>query len=75
MPTEIVSAEELEEMSLSDYQAMKKMLESRKKQLSLVVDSKKLGQVLKIVDKMEMFLDMMSEDKPAMDIEHKNQVV
>lgn len=54
---EIFEIEELEEMSLTQYQKAKNILTEKRKQLMLQLDSKKLQQASKIIDAMDMTLD------------------
>lgn len=57
---EIVSLDELEEMTLEDVNRAKKQLSARKQQLQLQIDYKKINQSREIIDKMEMILDAMT---------------
>lgn len=57
---EIVSLDELEEMTLEDVNRAKKQLSARKQRLQLQIDDKKIKQSKDIIDKMEMILDAMT---------------
>lgn len=57
---EIVSLDELEEMTLEDVNRAKKQLSARKQRLQLQIDDKKIKQSQEIIDKMEMILDAMT---------------
>lgn len=70
---ELVQPEVLEEMSLAEYNNEKKLLEAKRKHLSLVLDKKRLNQAERIMNHMEMILDRIGEgyDReivPAMDL-------
>lgn len=72
---EIVSLDELEEMSLAEVNQAKKELSRRREQLSLQIDKRKLGQTKKIMDRMDSILEvmgdkLMAEDVPAQDVRH-----
>lgn len=58
---ELVQPEVLEEMSLSEYNNEKKLLEAKRKYLSLVLDKKRLNQAERIMNHMEMILDRIGE--------------
>lgn len=60
VPAEIVSLDELEEMTLEDVNRAKKQLSARKQRLQLQIDDKKIKQSRDIIDKMEMILDAMT---------------
>lgn len=61
VPAEIVSLDELEEMTLEDVNRAKKQLSARKQRLQLQIDDKKIKQSQEIIDKMEMILDAMTQ--------------
>lgn len=58
---ELVQPEVLEEMSLAEYNNEKKLLEAKRKYLSLVLDKKRLNQAERIMNHMEMILDRIGE--------------
>lgn len=58
---ELVQPEVLEEMSLAEYNNEKKLLEAKRKHLSLVLDKKRLNQAERIMGHMEMILDRIGE--------------
>lgn len=58
---ELVQPEVLEEMSLAEYNNEKKLLEAKRKHLSLVLDKKRLNQAERIMNHMEMILDRIGE--------------
>lgn len=57
---ELVSLDELEEMTLDDVNRAKKQLSARKQRLQLQIDDKKIKQSREIIDKMEMILNAMT---------------
>lgn len=58
---ELVSLEELEEMTLEDVNRAKKQLSARKQRLQLQIDDKKIKQSQEIIEKMEMILNAMTQ--------------
>lgn len=58
---ELVSLDELEEMTLEDVNRAKKQLSARKQRLQLQIDDKKIKQSQEIIDKMEMILNAMTQ--------------
>lgn len=70
---EIVSLDELEELSLEEVQQAKKKLSEKRKRVQLKLDGKKLDQANSIIDNMSMILSAMTnklcmEDVPARDV-------
>lgn len=70
---EIVSIDELEEMSISEVNRAKKELSKKKQRLQLQLDGHKLSQATKIMNNMDMVLNRMaegwsSENVSAMDL-------
>lgn len=70
---EIVSLDDLEEMSLEEVNRAKKQLENQRKKVQLKLDGKKLQQAGQIIDNMSLILSSMtnkllSEDVPAQDV-------
>lgn len=61
VPAEIVSLDDLEEMSLVEVNRAKKQLSERKKRLQLQLDGRKLTQAQRIMDNMDLALDRMTE--------------
>lgn len=57
---ELVSLDELEEMTLEDVNRAKKQLSARKQRLQLQIDDRKIKQAENIIDKMDMILDAMT---------------
>lgn len=66
---EIVSLDELEEMTLEDVNRAKQQLAARKQKLQLQVDSRKIKQTTQIVDQMDAILDAMMEKLKADDVD------
>lgn len=58
---ELLEPDVLEEMSLTEYNKQKQLLEAKRKQLSLMLDGRKLEQAKRIIDSMDMILDRISE--------------
>lgn len=58
---ELVSLDELEEMTLEDVNRAKKQLSARKQRLQLQIDDKKIKQSQEIIEKMEMILNAMTQ--------------
>lgn len=58
---ELLEPDVLEEMSLTEYNKQKQLLEAKRKQLSLILDGRKLEQAKRIIDSMDMILDRISE--------------
>lgn len=54
---ELVSIEELEDITLAEYSKKRKELDIQKKKLSLVLDGEKLNQSLQIINSMSIILD------------------
>lgn len=70
---EIVSLDELEEMSLAEVNRAKKQLDNRRKRVQLKLDGKKLEQAEQIIDNMSLILNSMtnkllSDDVSAQDV-------
>lgn len=70
---EIVSLDELEEMSLAEVNKAKKQLSEKRKRVQLKLDGKKLQQAESIIDNMSMILSAMTnklimDDVPAKDV-------
>lgn len=70
---EIVSLDDLEEMTLDEVNRAKKQLSARKQKLQLQVDDRKLKQTMSIVNNMDKILDSMmikltSDEVNAMDV-------
>lgn len=66
---ELVSLDELEEMTLEDVNRAKQQLAARKQKLQLQVDSRKIKQTTQIVDQMDAILDAMMEKLKAKDVD------
>lgn len=58
---ELLEPDVLEGMSLTEYNEQKQLLEAKRKQLSLILDGRKLEQAKRIIDSMDMILDRISE--------------
>lgn len=69
VPAELVSLDELEEMTLDDVNRAKKQLAARKQKLQLQVDSRKIQQTTQIVNQMDAILDAMMEKLKADDVD------
>lgn len=65
---EIVSLDELEEMSLSEVNQAKAELKRRREQLHLQLDQRKLKQTKTIMDRMERILDVMGDKLMEVDV-------
>lgn len=73
VPAEIVSIDELEEMSLAEVQRAKKQLGERRKRIQLMLDGEKLKQAKQIMSNMSLTLNAMTkklllDDVPANDV-------
>lgn len=66
---EIVSLDELEEMTLEDVNREKNYLSARKQHLQLQVDSWKIGQAKVIIKRMDKILDAMGEKLESDDVD------
>lgn len=69
MDAEIVSLDELEEMTLEDVNRAKKQLSARKQRLQLQIDDKKIKQASQIIDTMDMTLDAMIKKLTADEVD------
>lgn len=58
---ELLEPDVLEEMSLTEYNKQKQLLEAKRKHLFLILDGRKLEQAKRIIDSMDMILDRISE--------------
>lgn len=58
---ELLEPNVLEEMSLTEYNEQKKWLEAQRKQLSLILDKRKLKHAGKIMDSMDIVLERIGE--------------
>lgn len=73
-PVELVTMDEIEELSLSQYQQVKKQLEVRRKNLALRLDGRKLQQAVQVMDAMDTILErMLSGSNTSMDFKNLSE--
>lgn len=73
-PVELVTTEEVEELTLAQYQQAKQALETRRKNLALRLDGRKLQQAVLVMDSMDIILErMISEGNTSMDFKNLSE--
>lgn len=73
-PVELVSTGEIEELTLAQYQQAKQALETRRKNLALRLDGRKLEQAVRVMDSMDIILErMISEGNTSLDFKNLSE--
>lgn len=73
-PVELVSTSEIEELTLAQYQQAKQALETRRKNLALRLDGRKLDQAIQVMDSMDIILErMICGDNKSLDFKNLSE--